>query len=78
MTAGKLYVVTYDGSVIVNQNNHTYSLMPCTTEEADGRMFAHASDATQAFSKLLIKTVDSNVVVIEISAFHRVARLLKL
>ena len=78
MTADKLFVVTYDHAVLVNQNTDTCNLMSCIIEAAGDRMFVHASDAAKAFSKLLIKTVDSNVVVIAISAFHRAIGLTKL
>ena len=78
MTADKMFVVTYDGAVLVNQNINTYNLIPCTIEEADDIMLVHASDIAKAFSKPLIKTVDSDVVVIAITAFHRVVRLIEL
>ena len=64
-------MVTYDGAVLVNQKINTYNLIPCTIEEADDRMFVRASDAAKAFSKLLIKTVDSDIAVIAVSAFIR-------
>ena len=78
MTGYKLFVVTYDGAVLVNQKINTYNLMPCTIEEADDRMFVRASDAAKAFSKLLIKTVDSDIAVIAVSAFHKVVGLTEL
>ena len=78
MTADKMFVVTYDGAVLVNQNINTYNLIPCTIEEADNIMLVHASDVAKAFSKPLIKTVDSDVVVIAITAFHMVVRLIEL
>ena len=78
MTVEKLFVVTYGGAVLVNQNTDTYTLMPRTIEEADDRMFVHASDAAKAFSKLLFKTVYSDIVVIAVSAFHRVVILTEL
>ena len=77
MAADKLFLVTYNGAVLVNQNIDRYNLMPYTIEEADDRMFVHASDTAKAFNKLLIKTVDSDVVFMEISAFRRVVGLSK-
>ena len=52
--------------------------MPCTIEEADDRMFVHTSDTAKAFSKLLIKTVDSDIVIMAISTFRRFVGLTKL
>ena len=41
------------------------SLTPCNHEEADSRMLLHASDAAQhCQNKMLIKTVDTDVVVL--------------
>ena len=45
-------------------------MMPCTIEEADEWVFIHANDAAKEFSRILIKTVDSDVVVIAVSVFH--------
>ena len=52
--------------------------MPCTIEEADDRIFVHTSDTAKAFSKLLIKTVDSDIVIMAISTFRRFVGLTKL
>ncbi len=45
--------------------------MPCTHEEADTRIFVHASDAADnGYGKISIRTVDSDVIVIAVSIFN--------
>ena len=40
------------------------SIAPCNHEEADTRMMVHVNDAVmQGFNKILIRTVDTDVVV---------------
>ena len=47
------------------------SLMPCTQEEADTRIFTHAADIVQnGLLKVMIITVDSDVVVLAVSLFQ--------
>ena len=46
--------------------------MPCNIEEADECMFVHARNAAEDCSRILVKTVDSDVVVIALSTFHRI------
>ena len=49
--------------------------MPCTLEEADQRMFLNALHASGNYESILIKTVDSDVVTIAISVFHKLPLL---
>ena len=70
----KLFVATYNDVVIVNQSIDTPDRMPCTIKEADERMFM----PMMLQRSLMIKTVDSNVVIIAISAFHRIHGLSEL
>ena len=65
---------TIEDNVVVNNEGHCgslNSLMPCNHQEADSRTFIHLLDAStrQGHSKALIKTVDSDVVVIAIGVF---------
>ena len=53
-------------------------LMPCNTKEADERMFVHVRNAAEDCSRILVKTVDSDVVVIALSTFHRIPSLQEL
>ncbi|XP_033096231.1 hyalin-like, partial [Anneissia japonica] len=41
-------------------------------KEADERMFVHVKHAAENFPRILVKTVDSDVAAIELSAFHRI------
>ncbi|MES9881863.1 MAG: hypothetical protein ABW185_13375 [Sedimenticola sp.] len=67
---------TKDDLVIVNtihgkSQADLQTISPCNHEEADGRMFLHVADASrQGHSKVLVRTVDSDVVVIGISMFQ--------
>ena len=65
----------FSGQVIVTRDNEVLSsapcdiagLMSCTHEEADTRMFVHATDgAEHGMNKILLRTVDTDVVVIGI------------
>jgi len=50
------------------------SLAPCSQEEADGRMFLHAADAAQRGNdRILIRTVDTDVVVLAVMATQRLS-----
>ena len=46
-------------------------IRPCNIEEADERMLLHVNHATKQFSKHLIKTVDSDVIVISVTVFNQ-------
>lgn len=49
------------------------NLSPCNHEEADGRIFLPLADVSQqGHSKASIRTIDSDVVVIEISMFEHI------
>ena len=52
--------------------------MPCIFEKADERLFLHALHAAKTCKPLLVKTVDSDVVVIALSVFHRIPNLTEL
>lgn len=67
---------TKDDIVIVNEIHgksqaDLETISPCNHEEADGRMFLHLADAAQqGHSKAMVRTVDSDVVVIGISMYE--------
>ena len=47
-------------------------LVPCSHEEADIRLFLHVSDAVKkGYRKLLLRTVDTDVVVVAMVALNR-------
>ena len=51
-----------------------YQLPPCTQEEADTRIFLHVSDtAKHGYRKVIIRTVDSDVLVLAIAAVQQLS-----
>ena len=51
------------------------SLVPCSVEGADESIFVHVKRASRKHARIMIKTVDSHVVVIAIADFHQLAPL---
>ena len=61
-------IVTHHKDVICTQQRNTTNLAPCTQEEADTRIFLHVSDAANhGYAKVMIRTVDSDVLVLAIA-----------
>ena len=70
--ANKCIVSTSDTLVLSSFVNVTPELSPCTHEEADTRLILHASEcARQGIDKVILRTVDTDVVVLAISNFRR-------
>lgn len=69
---GKQLIGTCGSNVkCYQQNYNTSQLEACAQEEADTRMLLHASDLVAAgYTKLLIRTVDTDVVVLAIAFFQ--------
>ena len=69
----KQIVTSYGEDVLVSPPLSDYSsLCPCNHEEADTRIFVHVADAVKSgITKILIKTVDTDVVVLAISVVHQ-------
>ena len=63
-------LITTDGSQVwCSSSKDTSSLAPCDHEEADTRMILHLADAVNdGFQKILLRTVDTDVVVLAIAA----------
>jgi hypothetical protein len=78
LDTNELFVGSLDDGAVANQDVDLESLMPCNIEEADERMFVHVQHAAELYPRVLIKTVDSDVVVIAIGAFNRINNLLEL
>lgn len=69
-------VVTKGEDAISNKSKPLDALTPCCHEEADTRIFVHATDATLEGSKsLVIKANDTDVVVIAVSTLPSLQRL---
>ena len=68
-------ISTKGDSVVCNgQRDDISSLAPCKNEEADTRLLLHAADAGKCgFNRIMLRTVDTDVLVIAIAAFHELA-----
>ena len=67
--AGKQIFITSGITVAGTETNH--SMLPCNHEEADTRILIHLLDALEHGSTIcLVRTVDTDVVVILIGKFH--------
>ena len=65
-------IVTHHKEVLCTHSRTTASLSPCTQEEADTRILLHVSDAvTHGYGKVMVRTVDSDVLVLAISAVQQ-------
>ena len=66
----KVIVCTRESGVVSNMPLDTSRLHPCNQEEADTRLFIHVMDASvNGSKKIMIITVDTDVVVIAIYVF---------
>jgi hypothetical protein len=64
--------VTMDDKVLSTTPLDFQSLTPCTHEEADSRLILHLSHASNhGHESVIIKTVDTDVVVLGLSNFHQ-------
>ena len=79
--AKKITKEDFPGLVIANSQDEALSSVPtdlkgingCSAEEADGKIFLHAKDgANKGHKKILIRTVDTDVVVLGISLFDTI------
>ncbi|XP_076078833.1 uncharacterized protein LOC143048849 [Mytilus galloprovincialis] len=67
-------VVSTKGSEVVcnKPDKNNGNLSPCNHEEADTRILLHVADAVKSgMQKIMIRTVDTDVVVIAVSAVHK-------
>lgn len=70
---GKQVVCTYDDQVLTSTTMDVSSISPASHEEADGRLLLHVKHAVESgHTCILIRTVDSDVVVISISLFPQI------
>ena len=66
-------IVTRDDEVLSSAPCDLAGLMSCTHEEADTRMFVHATyGAEHGMNKIILRTVDIDVVVIGISMAQKI------
>ena len=68
-----LVIVTRDDEVLSSAHCDLPDVMSCTHEEADTRMFVRATDGSEhGVNKILLRTVDTDVVVIGISMAQKI------
>ncbi len=66
-------ISTHHKDALCIQQRDITPLAPCTQEEADTRIFLHVSVAVNhGYGKVMIRTVDSDVLVLVIAAVHRI------
>ena len=76
--SNKFIVATCNENVLSNEEINYSELMPSNIEEADERMFVHVMQAANDNPRILIKTVDSDVVIIVIATYHKINSLREL
>lgn len=68
----KEIISTVESEVLCNHQRDESVLSPCTHEEADTRMMLHLKDAVmQGYTKVTIRTVDTDVVVLAVTSASR-------
>ena len=68
--ADKIVIATFDSDCITSSNQSISNISPCNHEEADTRMLIHVQDGVRdSNTSIMIKTVDTDVVVISITMF---------
>lgn len=75
-TAGKEFYTTDGPTVLSNSARDKSALEPCNHEEADTRIMVHIGDAAaQGHTKIMVRTVDTDVVVLAISCVSQLPQL---
>ena len=69
ISTDKQVVCTLDRDVICRQPMDNEGLASCSHEEADSRTMIHVAHAANTYTNILIRTVDSDVVVLAVYAF---------
>lgn len=69
-----MVIITHDQNVMSSVPGNLAGLMNCTHEEADTRMFVHATHGAtdHGARNILIRTVDTDVVILSISLAHKI------
>ena len=69
----------FDNQVLSKQDDALTNISPCSHEETDTRVFLHVQDAaSKGFSKMKLRTVDTDVVVIGCALYDEIDGLQKL
>ena len=77
---GKQLISTKDTTAVSTPpTDNLASISPCSHEEADTRIFVHVADqTTKGYKRVVIRTTDSDVVVIGVSVMQHLAELCEL
>ena len=68
---GEVASSKHESVVFNNDRTDAADLSPCTHEEADTRLLLHAADAARrGYTKVMVRTVDTDVVVIAVAKFQ--------
>ena len=68
---GEVVSTKHESVVFNNDRTEAADLSPCTHEEADMRLLLHAADAARrGYTKVMVRTVDTDVVVIAVAKFQ--------
>ena len=75
-----IMICAYDDTYISSSNKLDLSnLTPCNHEEADTRVFLHVKDMTkQGHRKMVIRTVDTDVLVLAVSVYEQLQEEMKI
>eukprot|EP00745_Piridium_sociabile_P014857 TRINITY_DN21914_c0_g2_i3.p1 TRINITY_DN21914_c0_g2~~TRINITY_DN21914_c0_g2_i3.p1 ORF type:complete len:617 (-),score=120.53 TRINITY_DN21914_c0_g2_i3:145-1995(-) len=68
--SGKQIVTTRGPNVLTNHPIDICGLTPCNHEEADTKMIVHLTHAARYHKKVLLRTVDTDVVALAVAAVH--------
>ena len=74
-TLEKTLVVSNGDTAICSPAQDISNLAPCNHEEADSRIMVHVADAIkQGFQKILVRTVDTDIVVLAVAVLPQLGR----
>ena len=69
---GKQIISTAEEDVVLSSPTDTTGLAPCSHEEADTRLLLHVAQGIRCdFDKVIIRTVDTDVVILSTANFHQ-------
>lgn len=74
-----LIVTNVGENVITSMTYDSSMIQPCNHEESDTRIYVHVKDAVSAgHRKIIIRTVDTDIVVLAVSFFAAMKRIQEL
>ena len=71
---GEVVTTKHETVIFNNDRTDAADLLPCAHEEADTRLLLHAADAARrGYTKVMVRTVDMDVVVIAVAKFQYIS-----